>query len=261
VADWIYVSSNEIHQLVFGVPVGGAFRHSDRYRTVFAADEVLYVLQSTMALANPETGEVHRVQAGEAAFFRRDTWHHCFNCGPEPLRVLELFSPPPAKGASGAYAQTKHNLHTPRYVQDEWLGRWPMDRKQAKASWSIQVIREADLLWRLEGEQNMMLTALYASTEHLTAGRVELLSGQKSDPHCHSGDESVYVLEGTLNIRLPDHTGPRWFELRPRDGFYIPRGVSHQYYNVEAAPARFMFGVAPQYRSEPATDPRSTTGE
>ena len=92
VADWIYVSSDKLHQLIFGLPPGGAFRHSDSFRTVFAADEVLYVLSGTMVLANPETGEVHRIQPGEAAFFRRDTWHHAFNYSSQPLRVLEYFS-------------------------------------------------------------------------------------------------------------------------------------------------------------------------
>ena len=41
VADWIYVSSGLIHQLVFGLPPGGAFLHSENFRTVFAADELL----------------------------------------------------------------------------------------------------------------------------------------------------------------------------------------------------------------------------
>ncbi len=51
VADWIYASTDKIHQLVFGLPPGRAFRHSEAYRTIFAADlasiigaAVLYVL-------------------------------------------------------------------------------------------------------------------------------------------------------------------------------------------------------------------------
>src|SRR4028118_1854640 len=74
VADWIYVSSDKIHQLVFGLPPGGVFRHSDAYRTIFAADLLYYVLAGTMVIANPATGEVLRLGQGEAAFFRRDTW-------------------------------------------------------------------------------------------------------------------------------------------------------------------------------------------
>jgi mannose-6-phosphate isomerase-like protein (cupin superfamily) len=125
VADWIYVSSQLIHALVFGLEPHGSFRHSPRYRTVFGADEILYVLEGVMAIANPETGEVHRVEAGEAVFFRRDTWHHAFAHGEGPLRVLELFAPPPSTGTSGAYAQTQPYLDHSRYADDELLEQLP----------------------------------------------------------------------------------------------------------------------------------------
>ena len=130
VSDWIYVSSNKIHQLVFGLAPGGWFRHSADYRTIFAADEIYYVLSGVLALNNPETGEVHRAVPGEAVFFRRDTWHHGYNQSSEPLRVIELFAPPPAQGTSSAYARTKPLLQTNKTTQDEWLGRYPMEHAQ-----------------------------------------------------------------------------------------------------------------------------------
>lgn len=247
VADWIYVSSDKIHQLLFGLPVGGSFRHSDAYRTIFAADEVLYVLSGTMVIANPETGEVHRVLPGEAVFFRRDTWHHAFSLGPEPLRVLELFAPPPSQGTSGSYARTKPYLDTSTYHQVELRGRWPMARAEARRAFTIQVLRDSDLLWELEGEDQHILVGLLASTEHLTVGKITLLPGQHSDLQTHGGDESLYVLEGTLNIRTPENNGQRWFELKPGDGFYLPEGTPHQYYNVSDRPAQIIFGVAPGY--------------
>lgn len=247
VADWIYVSSEKIHQLVFGLPPGGAFRHSDDYRTIFAADEVLYVLSGVMVLSNPETGEVHRLQPGEAAFFRRDTWHHAFNFSTEPLRVLELFAPPPATGASGVYARSKPNLTTPKYSQEEWWGQWPLAQVKAQQSFSIRVLREPDYLWRLEGAQQQALVGILAATEYLTVGAMQLLPGQQTDPHSHGGDESLYLLEGTLNVRTPENQGQRWFELKPGDGFYLPEGTPHQYYNMSNQPVKFIFGVAPRY--------------
>jgi quercetin dioxygenase-like cupin family protein len=250
VADWIYVSSQQIHQLVFGVPSGGAFRHSEAYRTVFAADEVLYVLAGEMTLANPETGEVHRVQTGEAAFFRRDTWHHAFSTSTQPLRVLEYLAPPPAQGTTGTYAQTRPNLLESHYTQDQWLEHWPMARAAAQAGHTIQVLREADVLWRLEGREQPIPVGVWASTEHLTVGTICLLPGQHTEAQAHGGDESLYVLAGTLNVRTPENNGQRWFELKPRDGFYLPAGVPHQYYNVSAEPVRLIFGVAPRYLIE-----------
>ena len=247
VADWIYVSSDKIHHLVFGLPPGGGFRHSDAYRTVFAADEVLYVLSGTMVIANPETGEVHQVAAGDAVFFGPDTWHHAFNYGTEPLRVLEFFAPPPSQGTAGTYARTRPNLTAVTYTQDRWLGRWPAARVEARHQHTMQVLRAGEALWRLEGHDRPILVGILATTDRLTVGKVRVLPGQHSDAHVHGGDESLYLLEGSLNVRLPEHEGQSWFELKPADGFYIPQGVPHQYYNIADRPVDFIFGVAPHY--------------
>ena len=251
VADWIYVSSDKIHQLIFGVPSGGAFRHSDAYRTIFAADEVLVVLSGEMVLANPETGEVHRLLPGEAAFFRRDTWHHAFSHGAEPLRVLEFLAPPPSQGTTGAYARSRPNLVESRYTQDQWLGRWPMARAEAQAGHTIQVLRETDVLWRMEGHHQPIPVGIWASTEQLTVGKISLRPGQHTEVRAHAGDEGLYLLSGTLNVRVPDNNGQRWFELKPRDGFYLPQGTPYQYYNVSAEPVTLLFAVAPCYLPQP----------
>jgi quercetin dioxygenase-like cupin family protein len=247
VADWIYVSSDKIHQLIFGLLPGAMFRHSEAYRTVFGADELLYVLSGVLALANPETGEVQRALPGEAIFFRRDTWHHAMNCSTEPLRVLELFAPPPSQGTSGAYARTKPYLTSATYTQDQLIGRWPMARDEAARSVSMHVLRDADMLWRLEGRDRQTLIGILASTEHLTVGKAYLLPGQQTDVQTHAGDEGLYLLEGTLNVRLPEHQGTRWCELKPGDGFYIPEGEPHQYYNISDKPVTLIFAVAPGY--------------
>lgn len=248
VADWIYVSSDKIHQLIFGLAPGGAFRHSDEFRTIFAADLVYYVLSGTMVISNPATGEVHRVQPGEAAFFRRDTWHHAFNYSCEPLRVLEYFAPPPAQGTSGTYARKQPLLTTVKYTQDHALGRWPMAREEIMREQTIRVVRENDLLWRYEGDIGQeVLVGLLVATEHLTVGKIFLLPGQHTELQTHGGDESLYLLEGTLNLYCPEKEGQQWFELRPQDGFYIPAGAPHAYYNMTDQPVTLVFGVAPTY--------------
>jgi quercetin dioxygenase-like cupin family protein len=247
VDDWIYASSGKIHELVFGLPPGGAFRHSPDYRTVFGADEVLYVLEGTYVSANPETGEVHVAEAGDAIFFRKDTWHHGFNGGTGPVRVLEFFAPPPSTGASGAYARTRPYLDAPRYTRDDWLGRLPMERETLRAADTMRMVRRSDLIWRLEGRRQQTLVGLYCATEHLTVGLLRLLPGQTSDIEVHGGDEALYLLSGSLNILAPEAEGQVWFELHPKDGFYLPAGAPHQYHNVGAEPVELLFGVAPRY--------------
>ncbi len=248
VADWIYVSSDKIHQLIFGLASGRAFRHSSEFRTIFGADLVYYVLSGVMVIANPQTGEVHRVVPGQAAFFRRDTWHHAFSYGDEPLRVLEFFAPPPSQGTSGAYARTKPLLEQVRYTQDEALGQWPMAREALTRAQTIHVVGDADLLWRLEGDRGEeTLVGLLVATEHLTVGKVVLRPGQRTSVHRHGGDESLYVVDGALNVFCPEKEGQQWFELRRQDGFYLPAGAPHQYHNITDKPVTFLFGVAPHY--------------
>ena len=92
-----------------------------------------------------------------------------------------------------------------------------------------------------------MLEGLYASTEHLTAGVLELNPGETSVAHAHGGDEVVYALEGVLHVRAFGPDGNSVFELNPDDAAYIPQGVAHEYRSYGSAPARALFGVAPSY--------------
>jgi quercetin dioxygenase-like cupin family protein len=241
VADWIYVSSELIHALVFELPPHGAFRHSPEHRTVFAADELLYVLEGVMALSNPETGEVLRVCAGEAVFFRRDTWHHAFAHGDGPLRVLELFAPPPSTGSSGAYARQQPYLESSRYSDDSVLGHLP---HRSAPTATLQRLSDREIVWR----RNLgVLLGLLISTEHLTAGVLEVDGGQSAAPHSHTGDEVLYLTEGTLQVRAWWRDEAHVFELGSHDACYLPAGCRHEYRNFAVSTARAVFAVAPSY--------------
>jgi len=251
VNDWIYVSNDKIQQLVFSLAPGTRFGHSERHRTNLGADEIFYVLSGVLVLANPETGEVHRVEPGEALWFGPDTWHHGVSQGTETLRVLEFFAPPPATGSSQPYANTKPYLATPTYVQDDWLGAWPAAAAQARERHTQHVLRPADVLWRLEGDENELLVGILLSTEQLTCGSIELLPGRRSDVRSHGGDCAGYVVEGRLNLLLPEgvdgSAGNLWFQIDRDDGFFVPGGVQYQLFNMTDQPARLLFGVAPAY--------------
>ncbi len=236
VEDRIYVSSQLIHAIVFALPPGGAFRHSDSFRTVFAADELLHVLQGTLVLANPETGEVVRAEPGESVFFRRDTWHHGFAYGDEPLRVLEFFAPPPATGTSGAYARTRPYLQQSRYGLVGVVGALGDTRP---APGSLHVLRRADAVWQLD---RGVLVGLLVSTEYLTAGTITVAAGQTSLEESHDGEELVYVTGGALRVEA----GGFEATLSPGDAFVVPAGTSHRY-SADGTVAEAVFGVAPRY--------------
>ena len=243
VADWIYVSSELIHALVFGLGPHGSFRHSPDHRTVFGADELLYVLEGVMAIANPETGEVQRLESGESVFFRRDTWHHAFAHGDGPLRVLELFAPPPSTGTSGAYARTRPYLDGGRYADDSVLGRLVPTAADASPG-TLRRIAQHDIVWRRDLG---VLVGLLASTEFLTAGIVEVDACQRSAAHSHAGDQVLYVTHGTMTVRVWHADDVSVFEPGPDDVCYIPAGCRHEYRNYGGAMARAVFGVSPAY--------------
>jgi quercetin dioxygenase-like cupin family protein len=238
VEDWIYVSSQLIHAIVFGLLPGGAFRHSAAFRTVFAADELLHVLQGTLVLANPETGEVVRAERGESVFFRRDTWHHGFSYGDEPLRVLEYFAPPPATGTSGAYAQTRPYLEQSRYAAEGVVGSLTDARRPPGGS--FRVLRPTDSVWRLD---RGVLVGLLVSTEHLTVGTLNVPAGHASEEETHDGEELVYVTRGGLRVEA----GAVEATLSPGDAFFVPAAVPHRYGATDAGIAEAVFGVAPRY--------------
>ena len=241
VSDWIYASTDLIHMLVWALPSGGKCLHSDTHRTVFGADVTYFVLGGTLVLANPETGEVRVAEAGEFVLFRRDTWHHIFSHGLDQLRVLEFFAPPPSTGTSRKYAQTRPLLEEVRHANEELLGQWPPVEPEP----TLHLRTASDTLWRRDGDA---LVGITVSTEHLTVGTLSLLPGYHSDTREHGGDETLYVLDGVLNVRTWSDGSEGWHELHPGDGFYCPAGTPHRYSNVGGGIVKAAFGVAPQWR-------------
>jgi quercetin dioxygenase-like cupin family protein len=241
VADWIFASTDRIHCLIFGLAPGGSFTHSPEYRTIFGADEVLTVLSGTLVLANPQAGEVRRVETGQSVSFGPDTWHHAFAHGAEALRVLEFLAPPPSAGTTGPHARTRDSLESSSYADDEVLGTWPHVRPSDP---TLSVVRDEDIVWRRDLG---VLIGVLSSTPHLTAMQVELNPGEISRIHSHGGDELVYVTHGTLHVRAWFEEEGSVFELSPGDACFLPYGAAHLYANYGSAMARAVKGVAPTY--------------
>jgi hypothetical protein len=240
VADWIYASGSKLHTIMFGLAAGRGFRHSPAYRTIFGADEVLYVASGTMSLANPETGEVVVVGEGESATFGPGTWHHATAHRGEPLRVIEFFAPPPSTGTSGPYAAKQPYLETPTGTRDELLGRLG----EADDPPTLRVVRPADLAWR---DEDGLLVGLISSTPELTAGIVEINPGLQANPTQHGGDAILIGLDGNFHVRTVMDGDVAAYEVDPFDGVFLPEGCQYEILSFSNA-ARAILGVAPRYR-------------
>ena len=240
VNDWIYASTDKVHCLVFGVGPQGSYRHSPEFRTVFGADEYLHVLEGEMILMSPETGHVVHVPTGHGASFGPNTWQHVYAHGGQPLRVLELFAPPPSAGTSGAHARTR-----PYLERDDWRYHRDEDLAAGRAApGPFRVHDGHDAMLRYEPG---VLTGVELASEHLTAGWIELSPGGISQQHAHGGDLILFALTPGTYVRASDPAGQVVAELGPEDAMYVPAGSTYDLRNVGGETCRLVFGVAPSF--------------
>ena len=244
VLDRVYLSSQMLHVLEFSMPPGGRFGHSRDHPTIFAADELLYVLEGVLLLSDPSTGETQRASAGEAVFFRRDTWHHGRAAGDEGVRVLEFFSPTPATGASSAYGRTQPYLEHTESVDHRLLGSWPM--AAGRLDHRLKPVREHDLAWATLGPLEV---GFFAATEHLSVLRCHLRAGAASPAEQHPGEEFVLLLSGSLAINTPAAAEANCLYLEAGDAAVLPPGTAHSYLSAGDSEAVWLCGIGPGWSS------------
>ncbi len=252
VIDRLFVSSEMLHVLEFALPPGGRFGHSRDNPTIFAADELFYVLDGVLMLSDPSTGETQRIRTGEAAFFRRDTWHHGRAGGDSGVRVLEFFSPTPATGASSQYAKTQPYLEETMTLDRRLLGAWPFGTEGLTVEHHITPVREEGLAWATLGEIEL---AFFAATEHLTVFRGHLRAGAASDHWEDPGETFVLLLAGELTILTPTAPDANCLQLRPGDAAVLPPGTPHSYLSSGDSQAVWLAGIGPGWLNSPDARP------
>ena len=236
VKDWIYISNESLHQIIFGLEPGNNFKHSDQYRTIFGADELLYVLSGVLIINNPETGETHKILPGESVFFQKDTWHHAFNYSEEYLQVLEFFSPPPITGTSGAYAREKKLLKNIKYKRDKYL--YPSET--FKNENSFKIITTKDYIWSLEGDKQETLIGTLVKTQNLDVKIINLKPLQETNIFNFKKNTSYLSLSNNLEIFFDDK---KKFLLSEKDGLYLPSNYSFKIKNLNNFDANIIFCI------------------
>ena len=200
-------------------PARREFRHSDSFRTIFAADELLYVLQGTLVLANPATGEVVRAEPGESSSSgatpgitaSRTATSRCAcssSSRRRPPRVPPARTRGPGRTSSRArYAVDgvgRHFVTSPRRAPLRAPSWWSAGRTPCC------------------GSTLGVLVGLLASTEHLTAGTLSVVGGREPGGD-HGGEELLYVTRGALQVAA----GGLEATLAPGDGFVVTAGTPH----------------------------------
>lgn len=80
---------------------------------------------------------------------------------------------------------------------------------------------------------------------HMGVGICFLGAAGSIDPHVHSFEESFYILEGDVTLRMGDDS----FTLRSGNFGLIRTGVRHAWHNASGKPVRWLEMQAPQPRA------------
>jgi quercetin dioxygenase-like cupin family protein len=211
-----------------------------------------FVVQGSLAIHDPESGEVVLAGPGEAITWQGSRYHFGYNVGDDEVVVLDWFAPPdrPPGVPESVTMPAKRQVGKTRGGRYELLGEWPNrlpdDRRRATESGSMVSVGISNALHIIQGERPPTLVSILSSSEHLTAGTFALRGSAKTDREQHPGDEVVYCLSGRLHVHLPD--SGQWFELHPLDCAFIPQGTTHSYWSYGADRSTAVFCVAPRYR-------------
>lgn len=252
VPDLIYGRGERIAGLIFKLAPGEYFRTSDTWRTVYDQDRYYYVVCGELTIQDPETGDVAVAKPGEAIYWRGARYHFGYNFNFEETLVLDWYAPQerPSNVPEIAASPTKRQLKERVDGRFDLLTKWPKaaleDRAMRQKEGRVTTLKRSDALPVIHGETTPVRMDILASSENLTAGVVDLRPSVMSDPEVHRGDETLFVLEGTVHVYLPDSY--EWFELHHLDCLYLPEGTRHQYANNGAKLATAAFCVTPGYR-------------
>jgi quercetin dioxygenase-like cupin family protein len=206
-------------------------------------------VRGTLAIRDPESGDVAVAGAGEAVTWRGARYHFGYNVGDDEVVVLDWFAPaerPPDVGEL-EYAASKRELGDLRGGRYELLDAWPERRadelRRLADGGGPFTVGPSTALHLVQGERLPLVVSILASSADLTGGTFSLRGGSRSEPEQHAGDEVVFALGGRLNVHLPESGA--WFELSALDCLFLPAGTAHEYWSYGADRTTAAFCVAP----------------
>ncbi len=243
VTDRVYLSTRQLHVLEYELPPGGEFRHSPMNQTIFGGDVLYFVLDGTLLLADPSSGELRRARADSGLLFRRGTWHNGFNPGTEPLRVVEFFSPPPARGTGSEFARRQPPLESTTYHDDRWDRRWPEAREESIKEARLLAVDDDNALWGFRDHQASHAIATLVDTEFLTVRHGLVMPGHAEDFEVVPDETLILCTEGELwvDVFSPDG-GYAPSCLTPGTAAYLPAGSQERVLVRAATRARYLRG-------------------
>jgi quercetin dioxygenase-like cupin family protein len=253
VSDLVYGRGKRISGFVYLLGPGHWFGSSDTWKPLYDQHRLYYVVQGTLAIHDPESGEVAVAGPGEGVTWHGERYHYGYNVGSDEVVVLDWFAPSerPPEAPEIEYSPSKRGVGEVVGGRYELLGSWPDSRaaelKRREETGGMLTVGAANALQLVHGTKHPLLVSILTSGPDLTGGVFSLRGGTHSEPETHPGDEVVFAVSGKLNVHLPESGD--WFELNRLDCLYLPEGTAHEYWSYGDATAQAMFCVSPRYRT------------
>ena len=130
------------------------------------------------------------------------------------------------------------------------LGKFPILGREAREKKQMVVIKPRDSLKLIHGNDNRVSVSFFVSNDLIHAGKMIIPANRLSDPESHQGDEVFYVSQGTISILIIEKetrksVSRKRFEIKAGERFFIPAGITHQYFNFSDDMDEIIFSIAP----------------
>jgi len=232
--NWLYASTDNINVGMYLIPPGSRFEPPD----IHTGEEVYFLLEGTLTMFNPQTGDVHEVHAGEGLWIPKDGWHQGHNFADKAVKMIWGIAPHMWDPKIGPPERYPGEPKLFKYEKPEMYSLEKTDFPRMK------VINGNNCCRVIFGEEHRIPVTFYVSTDMIHMGEFSIPPKEYSEPENHKGDEVVFALGEKLIVYISDNQ--KTFEINEGEACLIPKNVKHQYYNFTSGITRALFLIAPQ---------------
>lgn len=128
------------------------------------------------------------------------------------------------------------------------LGTSAQERLQSPVAADVTLVRGDSAQCFELGSGTTARFLVEGANHHIETNLIAAEPGAEASELAHEGQEMIYVLEGTLSVSLRDHDT---VEIGEGDAYTYPSGIPHEWRNIGADSARFLFITTPHRADGP----------
>jgi gentisate 1,2-dioxygenase len=258
----MYLSTEEITVCTMDIGPGGMFDPPD----IHPGDETYYILEGSITILNPLTGQSAEVREGEAVLIPKGALHSGYNFQDKTVKVLAVIAPL-AHDKSGVSIDTNvpkkilfHDRKNFSAAGSDFcfsnkagtvddIGSWPEQGELLRKNSIIYPINEQKKLRVIHGNSRPVLVKFAVSNEFASVGELILpVGGQTasySEPLKHHGETFLFARDGDITVELMEKE--KVYALNAYDGLYLPPKTEYRLINYSSKMINAIFAVTGKF--------------